>query len=182
MTENGSAALHRTLSEVDPASAARLHVNDARRIVRALEVWELTGKPISQWQQQWESKGNEMIRCRWLERPREELYARINERVLGMFDASWVDEVRRLRALPKPLSREAGQALGYAEIGRFLDGEIGMAEAIELIQIRSRQFAKRQMTWFRHLPHCLPLAVTSVAWPEASNWTDFPSVNGEKAV
>jgi tRNA dimethylallyltransferase len=181
--ETGSADLHAALAKLDPETAARLHPNDARRIIRALEVWEVTGRPISQWQQQWgENEANEMIRCRWIERPRSELYSRINARVEQMFEQGWVDEVKRLRALPKPMSREASQALGYAEIGAFLDGTIGLAETIAAIQTRSRQFAKRQLTWFRHLPSCQPLPVTGNAWPAATDWMDLTTANGEKVV
>ena len=84
--------------------------------------------------------------------PRQELYARIDRRVEGMFAGGWVEEVRRLRALPQPLSREASQALGYREVGAFLDGRRSLADTIAEVQLRTRQFAKRQLTWFRALP------------------------------
>lgn len=87
--------------------------------------------------------------------PREELYNRINQRVEAMFAAGWIDEVQRLRQLPKPLSKEASQALGYREIGDLLDGKRSLPETIAEIQLRSRQFAKRQLTWLRNLPGCL---------------------------
>jgi tRNA dimethylallyltransferase len=82
-----------------------------------------------------------------------------------MIEAGWGDEVKRLRALPKSLSREAGQALGYTEIGEYLDGKTDLAGTIEKIQTRSRQFAKRQMTWFRNLPQCKSLPVSGEEWP-----------------
>ncbi len=84
--------------------------------------------------------------------PRADLYARIDRRVEAMFAAGWVEEVHRLRALPQPLSREAAQALGYREIGEFLEGKRSLAEAVAEVQLRTRQFAKRQLTWFRALP------------------------------
>jgi tRNA dimethylallyltransferase len=150
-------ALHDRLALVDPASAARLHPNDLRRVVRALEVWELTGRPLSVWQTQWRTQtpspaSGGMPRVVWLDRPREVLYRRIDERVRHMIDEGLVDEVRALRQLPRPLSREAVQALGYKEMFAHLDGKLSLDETIQLIQKRSRQFAKRQLTWFRHIP------------------------------
>jgi tRNA dimethylallyltransferase len=141
---------------VDPASAQRLHPNDLRRVIRALEVWHLTGKPLSSWQQQnwWDGRTPPFPpgACLVVDVPRAELYDRIDRRVEAMFAAGWVEEVRRLRALPRPLSREAGMALGYAEISAFLDGRRTSAETIAEVQLRTRQFAKRQLTWFRALP------------------------------
>ncbi|MGH7171957.1 MAG: tRNA (adenosine(37)-N6)-dimethylallyltransferase MiaA [Gemmataceae bacterium] len=152
----GGAALHARLAAVDPVSAARLHVNDVRRVIRALEVWELTGRPISDWQTQWTMSGHtpEDPRCLCLDLPRSELYARIDARVERMIAGGLVEEVRALRQLERPLSREAAQALGYKEMFAFLDGRANLTETIQHIQMRSRNFAKRQMTWFRHLPVC----------------------------
>ncbi len=92
----------------------------------------------------------------WLDLPRLELYDRINRRVEEMFAAGLVDEVRRLRALDRPLGREAAQALGYKEVFALLDGAVSRAEALVQVQTRTRNFAKRQITWFRHLPGCAP--------------------------
>jgi tRNA dimethylallyltransferase len=164
----GNAALHRRLAEVDPRTAARLHPNDVRRVVRALEVLTLTGKPISDWQQTWDTPAFTArtesappplrIAAVVLDLPREELYDRINRRVQAMLDAGWLAEVRTLRELPHPLSREARQALGYRELLAYLDGTgAGWAETTELIKTHTRQFAKRQLTWFRHLPQLTPL-------------------------
>ena len=91
--------------------------------------------------------------------PRDVLYDRINRRVDAMLAAGWLEEVRRLRELPRPLSREARQALGYRELLAHLDGT-GPAwpETVELIRTHTRQFAKRQLTWFRHLPTLVPVA------------------------
>jgi tRNA dimethylallyltransferase len=152
--QHGGAALHVRLAAVDPVSAARLHPNDLRRVVRALEVFELTGRPISAWQQQWSAAPSAAPRVVWLDLPRAELYERINRRVERMFSDGLVEEVRALRALPKPLSRAAGQALGYKEVFAYLDGGATLADTVALVQTRSRQFAKRQVTWFRHLPNC----------------------------
>src|SRR5262249_35081918 len=127
---DGNAALHARLTAVDPKTAARLHPNDVRRVVRALEVHAITGKPISDWQQNWDTDsfaGPEAapqaakIPAVVLELPREVLYDRINHRVNVMLEAGWLDEVRALRALPQPLSREARQALGYRELLQYLE-------------------------------------------------------------
>jgi tRNA dimethylallyltransferase len=152
----GTGVLHDRLARIDPVTAARLHPNDLRRIVRALEVWELTGRPISSWQQQWsvastlEPRIANQVLC--LDLPRAELYARIDTRVRQMLTAGWVEEVRALRQLPRPLSREACQAVGYKELLAFLNGESPLDDTIARIQTRTRNFAKRQLTWFRRLP------------------------------
>jgi tRNA dimethylallyltransferase len=154
---HGKESLHARLAQVDPATAARLHVNDVRRIVRALEVWELTGRPISQWQIQWSAAAGtdeSPPRVLWLDLPRTELYARIDARVDAMLAAGLVEEVRALRQSPRPLSREARQALGYKELFEYLDGLSSLEAAAERIRTRSRNYAKRQVTWFRHLPGC----------------------------
>jgi tRNA dimethylallyltransferase len=152
----GTNVLHDRLAQTDPITAARLHPNDLRRIVRALEVWELTGRPISSWQQQWsvatttEQPNRDQVLC--LDLPRAELYARIEVRVEQMIKAGWVEEALAVRRLARPLSREAAQALGYKELFAYLDGQATLADTIARIQTRSRNFAKRQLTWFRHLP------------------------------
>jgi tRNA dimethylallyltransferase len=159
---SGREALHGRLKSVDPETAGRLHPNDLRRVVRALEVFELTGRPISEWQTQWREGERETQadsdRCLCLDLPREELYCRIDARVEGMMAAGLLDEVRRLRELGRPVSREARQALGYKELFDHLDGKTSLADAVREIQTRSRQFAKRQLTWFRHLGGCRMVA------------------------
>ncbi len=161
----GRQSLHDRLARVDPVSAGRLHPHDLRRVIRALEVWELTGRPISAWQTQWRVEGGESNlppstlhppRCLWLDLPRDILYRRIDARVEAMIAEGLVEEVRALRRLERPLSREAAQALGYKEMFDHLDGRIGLEETVRLIQRRSRNLAKRQVTWFRHLPECRP--------------------------
>jgi tRNA dimethylallyltransferase len=161
VVRDGKEAVHAKLAAVDPKTASRLHPNDVRRVVRALEVYRLTGRPISAWQQTWDTAAFAAaaapppapIPAVVLELPRDLLHDRINRRVGAMLDAGWLDEVRRLRALPQPLSREAAQALGYRELLAYLDGTGGSwEETANLIRTRTRQFAKRQSTWFRHLP------------------------------
>jgi tRNA dimethylallyltransferase len=164
---DGCQSLHERLAQGDPVSARRLHPNDVRRIIRALEVLELTGRPISAWQQQWaprmeggesgiEDRRSAPYRCLWLDVPRDELYRRINARVREMMAQGWLEEARRLRQLPRSLSKEASQALGYKELFAHLDGQLDLEQTVERIQTRSRNFAKRQISWFRHLPECRP--------------------------
>ncbi len=146
----GLGDLYRRLERVDPASAARIHPNDLRRIVRALEVHELTGSTITALQTQWDRD-----RLRFdaqligLRRERTDQAHRINERVRRMIEAGWVDEVRRLMAEPRPMSATARKALGYGEIIEHLEGRTSLADTVELIKIRTRRFAKAQRTWFR---------------------------------
>jgi tRNA dimethylallyltransferase len=165
---DGNAALHARLAAVDPKTATRLHPNDVRRVVRALEVFTLTGKPISDWQQTWDTPAfadsptaappPARVPAAVLELPREVLYDRINRRVDAMLAAGWLTEVQKLRELPHALSREARQALGYRELLEYLDTGGDWPKTVALIQTHTRQFAKRQLTWFRHLPSLVTVA------------------------
>jgi tRNA dimethylallyltransferase len=159
---NGNLWLHKQVAKIDAAAAARLHPNDTRRLLRAWEVYEKTGRPISQWQQQFDV-GRPATECRVfvLDWPKAELHARIGERVAEMFAAGLVDEVRRLLAGPRPLSRTARQAVGYREVIEHLEGCCDLAATIELVQQHTRQLAKRQGTWFRSLEECRFLSVSN---------------------
>jgi tRNA dimethylallyltransferase len=160
--------LHRRLAEIDPVAAGRLHPNDTRRLIRALEVFEKTGQPISQLQAQFEV-GQPAHQCRVfvLDWPREVLNARIDRRVEEMFAAGLVDEVRGLLAVPQPLSRTAGQAVGYREVIDHLAGRQSLAETVALVKTHTRQFAKRQGTWFRSLSECRFVPIRSTLDPAA---------------
>jgi len=151
--------LHRKLSEIDPPAAARIHLNDTRRLVRALEVFELTGKPISSFQTAWES-ASVRHSAMWvgLSREKEALNRRINARVKAMMTASWLDEVRALVAKHQNLSRTAGEATGYRELIDHLSGKWSLDEAVEQIKIATRQLARRQMKWFKRFSntHWIP--------------------------
>jgi tRNA dimethylallyltransferase len=156
---DGAESLHRRLQTVDPPAAAKIHANDVRRVIRALEVFERTGQPISARQTEWMAvPADQPPTIPWINWPRAELYERIDRRVEAMFAEGLVEEVRHVTSLPKPLSREAGQALGYREVGEYLAGRMSLAETIAAVKTHSRQFAKRQVTWFRHLPGCFPVA------------------------
>jgi tRNA dimethylallyltransferase len=138
-----------------------LHPRDARRVIRALEVLELTGQSITDLQQQFDrARPAESCRVFVLDWPPEELGRRIDSRVESMFSAGFLEETRALVAGPHPPGRTAGQAVGYREVIAHLDGAGTLAETIELVKLRTRQFAKRQRTWFRSLTECRFLAAS----------------------
>ena len=165
LLDQGNVALHAKLQEVDPAAAARIHLNDSKRLVRALEVWELTGQPITYWQQEW-STGKlrhkaTFVGLLW---DKEPLNRRINARVKGMMDAGWLDEVRTLLTRYGTLSQTAAEATGYAELIQHTQGRMTLIDAVEHTKIATRQLARKQMKWFRRfadvrwLPGDTPLA------------------------
>ncbi|MGD9719695.1 MAG: tRNA (adenosine(37)-N6)-dimethylallyltransferase MiaA [Pirellulales bacterium] len=163
---HGDEALHARLAEVDPATARRLHARDTRRIIRALEVKETTGQSITELQQQFD-RARCPTECRVfaLEWPRAELVARIDARVDAMFAAGLIDEVRVLLARPQPLSRTASQAVGYREVIDHVRGVRDLPATVHLVKLRTRQMAKRQMTWFRSLSECRGVAMTEPLEP-----------------
>ncbi len=141
--------LYRKLKKVDSETASRLHPHDRVRIIRALEVYELTGQSISALQEI--SKGkkpNYNLTMIGLKRGRKELYQRINERVAEMIKEGLVEEVRGLLQRGFSQGLIALKGLGYKEIIGYLDGEYDSKEAIRLLKRNSRRFAKRQLTWF----------------------------------
>ncbi len=142
--------LHQRLSRVDPEAAQRIHLNDTRRMVRALEVHELTGRPISSLQTEWQSPParHEAV---WvgLSWERDALNRRINARVKAMLDAGWLQEVRQLLQRYPHLSKTAAEATGYHELIDHLQGRLPLEDAVEQIKIATRQLARRQMKWFR---------------------------------
>ena len=146
--QQGLQPLHVRLGQVDPEAAARIHPNDQKRIVRALEVFELTGKPISTYHTQFRS-GN--YRHPWvlfeLRREKEDASHRINLRVRRMVEQGLVEEVRALWS--EGMSPQAAQGVGYAEIIEHLEGRCELTDAIEQIKVNTRRLAKSQRTWFR---------------------------------
>lgn len=146
--KSGSAKIYDRLKKIDPAYAAKIHPNDTRRIVRALEVYKLTGRPVSAHHPETKGlRGEYDISIFILNRKREALYDRINRRVDEMFDTGIVKEVKRLRH--SRLSKTAKTALGYKEVCDYIDGKIDLSAAKDLIKMNTRHYAKRQLTWFR---------------------------------
>jgi len=146
----GLPALHAELARVDPEAASRIHPNDQRRIIRALEVFLTAGRPISELQRQWDA-GGRRYDCLFigLRRPREDQARRINLRVRRMIEAGLRDEVAALLAEPAGLGPQAAQAVGYAEMIDHLQGRSTLEEAVERIKVNTRQLAKKQRTWHR---------------------------------
>lgn len=146
--KQGGEFLHERLKEVDPKSAERIHPHDTRRLIRALEVYETTRQPISSLQPNRSGLAQKYdIRLYGLLENREKLYARINERVDKMFEAGLLSEIEALRS--KRLSLTAQHLIGIKEILSHLEGEWDLATAKDKMKQNTRQFAKRQMTWFR---------------------------------
>jgi len=146
----GLAQLYRELTKIDPVAADRISPNDSKRIIRALEVYTITGKPISSLQRQFNA---EKPVHDWtiigLRREKPDANSRINNRVKKMIAAGLVDEVKSLLSEQKPLSPQARCAIGYAEIIDHLSGQIGLENATELIKKNTRRLAKNQRTWFK---------------------------------
>jgi tRNA dimethylallyltransferase len=159
LREQGGEAMHRRLSEVDPEAAARIHANDTKRLVRALEVYELTGRPISSFQTEWTTQALRH-EATWvgLSWDKDAINRRINARVRAMIAAGWVDETRALLDRFGDLGKTAGEATGYAELIAHVRGRMSLGDAVEHIKIGTRQLARRQMKWFRR-------------WPQV-RWTD----------
>ncbi|MGB9886364.1 MAG: tRNA (adenosine(37)-N6)-dimethylallyltransferase MiaA [Moorellales bacterium] len=150
--EQGPESLHRELARVDPPTAARLHPNDWRRVVRALEIYYLTGQPPSGWRPRQVEDLPYSVRFTGLNLPRPELYRRINRRTEEMLGRGWVEEVKGLLAAGYSPELPSLQGLGYRQVVAFLQGVCSWEEMVRLIQRDTRRFAKRQLTWFRQDP------------------------------
>ncbi|MCE9629750.1 MAG: tRNA (adenosine(37)-N6)-dimethylallyltransferase MiaA [Planctomycetia bacterium] len=150
----GSEPLHRRLAELDPASAARIHPRDAKRVIRALEVAATTGRPLSsalQASPNQPCEGRLLFEQRLLilDLPRATLHERIDRRVERMFAEGLVEETQAALALPGGIGPTARQAAGYSEAIDLIEGRINRGEAVRRTQQRTRQLAKRQLTWLR---------------------------------
>lgn len=156
----GLAALHELLAERDPAAAARIHPNDRKRIVRALEICDATGETMSEQVQKREKKSPYRLCMIGLTMERERLYERIERRVDAMIEQGLVDEVRSLLAKGYDRSLPSMQAIGYKEIAAYLHGEVTLERAVELLKRNTRRFAKRQLSWFRTMPQIHWIDVT----------------------
>jgi tRNA dimethylallyltransferase len=153
LTEHGPARLHRLLRDCDPESAEKLHPNDRQRVLRALEVFRLSGIPLSRWQSHHRFRQSRYAAIKiFLDRDRTELYDRIDARVRIMINQGFLDEVRSLLARGFGPELKSMQSLGYRHMCRYLKGERSWTETIEDIQRDTRRYAKRQFTWFRADP------------------------------
>jgi len=149
--EFGLAHLYEKLKEVDPAAASRIHPHDPVRIIRALEVYEETGKPISSFQSEEKRVRGKLYNLTiiGLNRPRPNLYRRIEQRADTMFARGLVDEVKGLLARGYHENLVSMQGLGYKEVCGYLHGRYDKEEAVRLLKRNTRRYAKRQLTWFK---------------------------------
>ena len=163
----GPAGLHAALAKVDAPAAARIHPHDTRRVIRALEVYRATGKPISVLQREsgQDSPYKPIYVC--LTRDREELYQRIDARAGQMLQAGFLAEVRDLLAAGYGSHLPPMQGLGYRELASHLTGKSSLPDAMDRLKQRTRNYAKRQLTWFRHEPDV--------------NWLNLSLLTREKA-
>ena len=170
-TENGGKQrLHDMLAEVDPETAARLHLNDVRRAVRALEVYRLTGVPFSK-QPQIQTDSRFVYRVASLTMDRALLYSRIEKRVDSMIQQGLLDEVRDLLESGVPADCQAMKAIGYKEIIPYLRGEATWEETDYLLKLNTRHYAKRQLTWMRREADVLWVdTMTMDAYAMLENW------------
>jgi tRNA dimethylallyltransferase len=143
--------LHQILARLDPVSAARIHPNDKNKTMRALEVRLLEGAPVSSMFERGRAPLSGFLPVKiGLDPPRDLLYARLNERARGMFDAGGLaDEVRRLISAGVPPEAKPFESLGYKQVLQMLQGRITAEQALESTQLETRRYAKRQLTWFR---------------------------------
>jgi tRNA dimethylallyltransferase len=163
----GWQALLPELERVDPESAHRIEPRNVRRVIRALEVFHATGRPFSAWQTPLEKPPVHSLLI-GLELERQALYGRIDRRIDAWIAGGFVEEVRGLLARGYSPGSASMSGLGYREIAQFLGGELSLDEAVAQLKGASHQYAKRQMTWFRHRPRI--------------RWLDAPSATAEKIV
>jgi tRNA dimethylallyltransferase len=167
--EQGAPALHHRLAQIDPPAAASIQPTNIRRVIRALEVYQITGRPISE--QQTMRAPPYRAQTLWLTLPSVALYARIDARIDAMIAAGLVGEVRELLARGYGWDLPAMSGLGYREFRPYLAGECTLAEAIQRLKYDTHAFARRQPNWFRRLPAIeqMPadtpdLATSALAW------------------
>ena len=147
----GSVALWERLRTIDPVYAQKVSCNDAKRVVRGLEIYTQTGESPSQFQKKSEPRSD--VRVIGLTAPKEVLHDRINKRVDRMIAEGLIDEVQGLIDQGVDPQCQAFEALGYKEVVQYLARSLTQQEMIDLIKVRTRQFAKRQMTWFKRFTH-----------------------------
>jgi len=150
LAARSTAELRSRLQAVDPESATRIHANDLRRTIRAIEVFEATGIPLSNWQRQWTAPPRPDARLIGLDWPVPDINRRINARVRGMMHAGLLEEVRRLHDAGR-LGSRAREALGYRQLIDHLEGRCSVSDAVEQVAILTRRYAKQQRTWLRRL-------------------------------
>lgn len=149
LEKNGPEKLHECLQSVDPITAARLHPNDTRRVIRALEIHQLTGEPMSAHQTPTDADAPYDFQLYAIDWPRAELHARINLRVDQMMEEGLLDEVEALLRSGIDSSMQSMQGLGYKELIPVIQGRADLKDAVEQIKTGTRNYARRQLIWFR---------------------------------
>ncbi len=154
LEEIGSEKMHARLEKIDPIAASAIHPNNTKRVIRAIEIFETTGKTMTEQNRESRTEKSpfEFILCA-LTCDREKLYKRIDLRVEKMVEAGLFDEVKSLLGMGVSKDAQSMQGIGYKEAVLYLEGEISKTDAISLIQKNSRNYAKRQLTWFRREPY-----------------------------
>ena len=152
LEKEGAEALFQELKSIDPKAAEKLHINDTKRIIRALEVYHLTGKTITQQEEESHLKESEYNWCLigLKANDRQFLYDRINKRVDIMLEMGLLKEAEEF--FNSNISQTAAQAIGYKELKPYIDGFVSIDEALDKLKMESRRYAKRQLTWFRRNP------------------------------
>ncbi len=158
---NGNLALHEKLKENDPEAANNIHPNNVKRVIRALEVFKLTGKPFSSFKDSGKLNPKYDPYYFYLSKDRSALYESINDRVEKMMDAGLLDEIKNLANQGLNQSYMSMQGIGYKEMLSYIQGDLTLDEAKELVKKRSRNYAKRQLTWFRHHPYAKEISKDS---------------------
>ncbi|MCC8139559.1 MAG: tRNA (adenosine(37)-N6)-dimethylallyltransferase MiaA [Lachnospiraceae bacterium] len=181
--EKGSAYLHGLLADVDPASAENIHENNTKRVIRALEFYHLTGRRISEHNEEQRERATPYNLAYFvLTDERERLYARIDQRVDAMLAAGLVDEVARLKAMGCRREMTSMKGLGYKEILAYLDGECTLDEAMEVLKHDTRHFAKRQLTWFKREQDAIWLNKKDFAYDEKKMLTHMLEILQEREI
>lgn len=158
---SGNLALHEKLKENDPEAANNIHPNNVKRVIRALEVFKLTGKPFSSFKDSGKLNPKYDPYYFYLSKDRSALYESINDRVEKMMDAGLLDEIKNLANQGLNQSYMSMQGIGYKEMLSYIQGDLTLDEAKELVKKRSRNYAKRQLTWFRHHPYAKEISKDS---------------------
>jgi tRNA dimethylallyltransferase len=174
LLDEGNERLHDELTKLDPVAGPKIHPNDSRRVVRALEVWYLTGRPLSWWWGRQARESSYSFIHAGVSDERSRVYARIDQRCRSMLDAGLLEETQALMAQGWDATLPSAQALGYRECRAVLNGELRRDELEGVFARNTRRFAKRQWTLFRHLAGCK-------LWGDPDTWLHWASAQLQKA-